>query len=217
MINLLEKIWPANFSNKSAYICGGEYSLSLNSTNNLGRRRRFVKPRRVREVREHKINLEIRSEKIRLIEIGGEPANEVLSPREAMEIADRMEMDLVEISPNAVPPVAKIIEYSKFAYDLKKKKKEQKAKQHQTTLKEIRFGPNTDDHDFEFKMKNAEKFLKEGNKLKTFIQFRGRNIIYKDRGRDLMDRIEERLEDVGKVEMRPKMEGRRMIMILTPK
>lgn len=183
----------------------------------MGRRRRFVKPRRIREVREHKINLEIRSETIRLIEIGGEPANDVLTPREAMDIADKMEMDLVEISPNAVPPVAKIIEYSKFAYDLKKKKKEQKAKQHQTTLKEIRFGPNTDDHDFDFKMKSAEKFLKEGNKLKTFIQFRGRNIIYKDRGRDLMQRIEERLEGCSKVEMRPKMEGRRMIMILTPK
>lgn len=183
----------------------------------LGRRRRFVKPRRAREVREHKINLEIRADQVRLVEIAGETTNEVVTTREAQAIADENEMDLVEISPKAQPPIAKVIEYSKFAYDLKKKKKEQKAKQHQTTLKEIRFGPNTDEHDFNFKMKNAEKFLQEGNKLKTFIQFRGRNIIYKDRGRDLMHRIEERLEDVGKVEMMPKMEGRRMIMILSPK
>ena len=126
-------------------------------------------------------------------------------------------MDLVEITPNAEPPVCKVIEYSKFAYDLRKKKKEQKANQHQTTIKEIRFGPNTDDHDFNFKVKNAEKFLSEGNKLKTFIQFRGRNIIYKDRGRDLMDRIAESLEEVGKIEMQPKMEGRRMVMIMSPR
>lgn len=183
----------------------------------MGRRRRFVKPRRAREVREHKINLEIRADQVRLVEIAGETTNEVVTTREAQAIANENEMDLVEISPKAQPPIAKVIKYSKFAYDLKKKKKEQKAKQHQTTLKEIRFGPNTDEHDFNFKMKNAEKFLQEGNKLKTFIQFRGRNIIYKDRGRDLMYRIEERLEDVGKVEMMPKMEGRRMIMILSPK
>ncbi len=184
---------------------------------NLGRRKRFVKPRRAREVREHKINLEIRHPEIRIVEIAGEEANEVLPTKEAQKIADAHGMDLVEITPKAQPPVCKVIEYSKFAYALKKKKKEQRVKQHQTTIKEIRFGPNTDDHDFNFKVKNAEKFLSEGNKLKTFIQFRGRNIIYKDRGRDLMDRIAESLEDVGKIEMQPKMEGRRMVMIMSPK
>ena len=172
---------------------------------------------RVREVREHKINMEIKYDHVRVIEIAGEAANEVMSAKEANVLAHEQGMDLVEITAQATPPVVKVIDYSKFAYDLKKQKKEQKAKQHQTTLKEIRFGPNTDDHDFNFKLKHAEKFLQEGNKLKTFVQFRGRNIIYKDRGLDLMDRLAEELEEVGKVEMQPKMEGRRMIMIMSPK
>ncbi|MDP5172063.1 MAG: translation initiation factor IF-3 [Bacteroidia bacterium] len=172
---------------------------------------------RVREVREHKINMEIKYDQVRVIEIAGEAANEVMSAKEANVLAHEQGMDLVEITAQATPPVVKVIDYSKFAYDLKKQKKEQKAKQHQTTLKEIRFGPNTDDHDFNFKLKHAEKFLQEGNKLKTFVQFRGRNIIYKDRGLDLMDRLAEELEEVGKVEMQPKMEGRRMIMIMSPK
>ena len=172
---------------------------------------------RVREVREHKINMEIKYDHVRVIEIAGEAANEVMSAKEANVLAHEQGMDLVEITAQATPPVVKVIDYSKFAYALKKQKKEQKAKQHQTTLKEIRFGPNTDDHDFNFKLKHAEKFLQEGNKLKTFVQFRGRNIIYKDRGLDLMDRLAEELEEVGKVEMQPKMEGRRMIMIMSPK
>ncbi len=172
---------------------------------------------RVRTVREHKINMEIRYDEVRVIEIAGESTNEVMSAKEAMNIAREQEMDLVEITAQASPPVVKVIDYTKFAYDLKKQKKEQRAKQHQTTLKELRFGPNTDDHDFNFKVKHAEKFLQEGNKLKTFVQFRGRNIIYKDRGFDLMGRLADELIEVGKVEMEPKMEGRRMIMIMSPK
>ena len=138
---------------------------------------------------------------------------------EALGIADEMEMDLVLIAPNADPPVCRIIEYTKFAYDLKKKRKAAKANQQKTVLKEIRFGPNTDDHDFEFKLRHAKKFLSEGNKLKVYVQFRGRNILYKDRGKDMLNRFAEALEDYGKVEVRPdtrRLEGRRLIMIISP-
>lgn len=192
------------------------YIHSLNHLHHL-RRKKQSRPMRVRTVREHKINMEIRYDEVRVIEIAGESTNEVMSAKEAMNIAREQEMDLVEITAQASPPVVKVIDYTKFAYDLKKQKKEQRAKQHQTTLKELRFGPNTDDHDFNFKVKHAEKFLQEGNKLKTFVQFRGRNIIYKDRGFDLMGRLADELIEVGKVEMEPKMEGRRMIMIMSPK
>ncbi len=131
-------------------------------------------------------------------------------------IADELELDLVEIVPKANPPVCRVIEYSKLKYEIKKREKEQKSKQHAVVVKEIRFGPNTDDHDFTFKLRHAEKFLEEGNKLKAYVQFRGRNIVFKDRGREILNRFAEALEEHGKVEMKPKMEGRRMIMIMTP-
>lgn len=132
-------------------------------------------------------------------------------------MAEEAEMDLIMISPKADPPVTRIQDYAKFAYDLKKSKKVQQARQHQTTMKELRFGPNTDEHDLEFKMKHAEKFLQEGNKLKTYVHFRGRSIIYKDRGREVLARIAERLEEFSVIEQAPTMNGRRMIMILAPK
>lgn len=132
-------------------------------------------------------------------------------------MAEDNEMDLIMISPKADPPVTRIQDYAKFAYTLKKAKKAQQAKQHQTTMKELRFGPNTDDHDLEFKMKHAEKFLQEGNKLKTYVHFRGRSIIYKDRGREVLARIAERLEEFSVIEQAPTMNGRRMIMILAPR
>ncbi len=127
-----------------------------------------------------------------------------------------MGLDLVEISPKASPPVCKIIDYSKFKYEQKKRQKEMKAKAHKTVIKEIRFGPNTDQHDLDFKTKHAINFLKEGNKVKAYFQFYGRTIVYKDRGRDLLERFAENLTEYGKVEQHIKQEGRRMILMMTP-
>lgn len=128
-----------------------------------------------------------------------------------------MELDLVEISPTANPPVCKVIDYRKFLYDQKKKQKEMKAKSAKIVVKEIRLGPNTDDHDFNFKLKHAENFLKEGAKVKVEVFFKGRTIVYKDKGELMLLRFAQELEDVGKVEQLPKLEGKRMIMILTQK
>ncbi len=128
-----------------------------------------------------------------------------------------MGLDLVEISPKADPPVCKITDYKKFLYEQKKKQKELKAKQSKVVIKEIRFGPNTDDHDFNFKLKHARKFLEDGCKVKSFVFFRGRAIVFKDRGEILLLRFATELEDVGVVEQMPKLEGKRMIMMINPK
>ncbi len=128
-----------------------------------------------------------------------------------------MELDLVEISPNANPPVCKVIDYKKFLYDKKKKEKELKAKASKVIVKEIRLGPHTDDHDFEFKLKHAEKFLIEGAKVKVDVFFKGRNIIYKEKGEIILLKFAQALEEFGKVEKMPKLEGKRMILIITPK
>lgn len=136
---------------------------------------------------------------------------------EALKIADQQELDLVEISPNADPPVCKIMDYKKFVYEQKKRDKMLKAKSTQVTIKEIRFGPQTDEHDYEFKRKNAEKFLKEGSKVKAFVFFKGRSIIYKDQGQILLLRLAQDLEEWGKVEAMPVLEGKRMIMFIAPK
>ena len=128
-----------------------------------------------------------------------------------------MELDLVEISPKAVPPVCRIVEYKKFLYDQKKKQKEIKAKQQKVTVKEIRFGPNTDDHDFQFKLKHARKFLEDGAKLKAYVFFRGRTIVFKERGEILLLKFAQELEDVGVVEQMPKLEGKRMTIMFNPK
>ena len=132
-------------------------------------------------------------------------------------MATEKELDLVEISPKADPPVCKIMDYRKFLYEQKKKEKELKAKQSKIVLKEIRFGPNTDDHDFEFKLKHAKKFLTDGAKVKAYVFFRGRSIVYKDRGEILLLRFATELEDFGVVEQMPKLEGKRMIMLINPK
>lgn len=192
------------------------YFICITNKTHLRRSRRR-KPAPRRETRTHAINHEIRAAQVRVVEIGDDKVNEVVSIRDALRMAEDAEMDLIMISPKADPPVTRIQDYSKFAYDLKKSKKAQQAKQHQTTMKELRFGPNTDEHDLEFKMKHAEKFLAEGNKLKTYVHFRGRSIIYKDRGREILDRIAERLEELAVIEQQPTMNGRRMIMILAPK
>lgn len=136
---------------------------------------------------------------------------------EALRLADEFELDLVEISPNADPPVCKIMDYKKFVYEQKKREKALKAKSTQVVIKEIRFGPQTDEHDYEFKRKNAEKFLKEGAKLKAFVFFKGRSIIYKDQGQILLLRLATDLEEYGKVEAMPVLEGKRMIIFIAPK
>ena len=140
----------------------------------------------------------------------------VYPTQKALEIAEELELDLVEISPNATPPVCKVIDYKKFLYEQKKREKEMKAKATKVVIKEIRFGPQTDDHDYEFKKKHGEKFLKEGSKVKAYVFFKGRSIIYKDQGEILLLRLATDLEDYGKVEQMPKLEGKRMTMFLAP-
>jgi translation initiation factor IF-3 len=137
--------------------------------------------------------------------------------QEALKMAQEQALDLVEISPNADPPVCKIIDYNKFLYEKKRKEKEMKAKSKASEVKEIRFTPNTDDHDFDFKAKHAEKFLKEGNKVKAYVQFKGRAIQFKERGELLLLKFAERLNDSGVLEGMPKMEGKRMLAIWAPK
>merc|ERR1711916_219053 len=137
--------------------------------------------------------------------------------RKALAIAEEQELDLVEISPKANPPVCKIMDYKKFLYEQKKREKALKAKASKVVIKEIRFGPQTDDHDYQFKKKHAEKFLKEGAKLKAFVFFKGRSIVYKDQGQILLLKLAQELEELGKVEQMPKLEGKRMIMYIAPK
>ena len=137
--------------------------------------------------------------------------------RKAKEIAGELELDLVEISPKAVPPVCKVIDYKKFLYEQKKREKTLKAKASKVVVKEIRFGPNTDEHDFEFKKKHAVKFLESGAKLKAYVFFKGRSIIFKDKGQILLLRLAQELEDVGTVEQMPRLEGKRMTMFIASK
>ncbi|MFT5337451.1 MAG: translation initiation factor IF-3 [Luteibaculaceae bacterium] len=170
---------------------------------------------RVQKENPHRINGEIPEGEVRLI-IEGEGA-EIISVSKGLEKAEAMGLDFVEISPKAIPPVCKIIDYKKFLYDQKKKQKELKAKQVKVTIKEIRFGPNTDDHDFQFKLKHAHSFLQEGSKVKAYVFFKGRTIVFKERGEILLLRFAQELEEVGIVEQMPKLEGKRMIMMITPK
>jgi len=141
----------------------------------------------------------------------------VYSLEDALRIAREQNLDLVEISPKAEPPVCRIVDYSKFKYDLKKKQREMKAKTQKVVQKEIRFGPNTDDHDFEFKVKHARSFLSDGAKVKAYVHFVGRTIVFKERGEVLLLKFAQALEDVAKVEQLPKLEGKRMFLFLAPK
>lgn len=174
---------------------------------------RFV-PRNKKEP-EHRINHRITAPQVRLV--GDNVPNGVFDIREAQRMAQDQGVDLVEIAPAAVPPVCRVIDYNKFLYDKKKKEKEIKAKQVKQVTKEIRFTPNTDDHDFDFKSRHAEKFLQEGAKVKAYVQFRGRMIVFKDRGELLLLKFIERLKDTGSAENLPKLEGNRMWVILNPK
>ncbi len=164
---------------------------------------------------EHRTNHMIKSPEVRLVGDNVEPG--IYSTMEAQKIAHSQQLDLVEISPGANPPVCKIIDYNKFLYEEKKKKKEMKAKSKTSEVKEIRFTPNTDDHDFEFKVKHAEKFLKDGDKVKAHVQFKGRAIMFKERGELLLLKFADRLKDVGALEGLPKMEGKRMLVMFAPR
>jgi translation initiation factor IF-3 len=169
----------------------------------------------IRKEPEHRINYYIRVPQVRLV--GDNVQVGVYPTSEALKMAQQMELDLVEISAQADPPVCKIIDYNKFLYDKKKKEKEMKAKAKSAELKEIRFTPGTDDHDFDFKARHAENFLKEGNKVKAYVQFKGRAIMFKERGELVLLKFAERLADVGQVEGLPKLEGKRMLMVIAPK
>lgn len=163
----------------------------------------------------HRINGNIRSREVRLV--GDNVEQGVYTIQEALRMADELELDLVEISPTAEPPVCKIVDYQKFLYQQKKKQKEAKAKSVKVVVKEIRFGPQTDDHDFNFKLKHAKSFLEEGSKLKAYVFFKGRSILFKEQGEVLLLRFATELEDYGKVDQLPALEGKRMIMMMSPK
>lgn len=171
---------------------------------------------RRREVEEpYKINHHIKALSVRVV--GENVVTGVYTIEQARKIAEEVGLDLVEISPNAEPPVCRVVDYSKFKYEQKKKQKELKAKTHKVTVKEIRFGPNTDEHDFEFKVKHAINFLKAGDKVKAYVHFVGRTIVYKERGELLLSNFIKALEEHAKVELAPKLEGKRMFVFLVPK
>jgi translation initiation factor IF-3 len=161
------------------------------------------------------VNEKIKAQMVRVV--GEDFEQKIVSIKEALDIARSMDLDLVEISPTANPPVCKLVDYSKFLYEMKRKQKELKAKSAKIVVKEIRLGPNTDDHDFDFKLKHAANFLQEGAKVKVEVFFRGRTIVYKDKGEIIMLKFAQALIEYGKVESLPKLEGKRMIMILSPK
>ncbi|UTW68206.1 translation initiation factor IF-3 [bacterium SCSIO 12643] len=162
------------------------------------------------------MNEKITARQVRLV--GGEDGDAgVVSTRDALKRAEDQGLDLVEISAKTDPPICKILDYKKFLYDQKKKQKEIKAKTTKISIKEIRFGPNTDDHDYEFKKKHAIKFLEEGSKLKAYVFFKGRSIVFKEQGQILLLRLAQELDDYGSVEQMPKLEGKRMIMFIAPK
>ena len=168
---------------------------------------------RVPEVRLVGENLEVLSEVAGMEVKGGE----VYNTRQVREWATQLQLDMVEISPNAAPPVVRVVDFNKFLYEKKRKEKEIKSKAAKTVIKEIRFGPNTDDHDFEFKSKHAISFLEEGSKVKAYVQFKGRAIMFQDRGQLLLLKFAERLAEVGALESMPKLEGKRMFAIFQPK
>ena len=163
---------------------------------------------------QYRINEQIRVREVRIV---GDGESTVVSTREALDMAHDQGVDLVEISPNANPPVCRLIDYSKFLYQQKKRQKEMKAKQVKVEVKEIRFGPQTDEHDYQFKLKHAKEFLEEGNKVRAYVFFRGRSILFKEQGEVLLLRFANDLEEFGKVEGMPSLEGKKMFLYLAPK
>lgn len=164
---------------------------------------------------QYRINEQIRAREVRIV--GDDVESQVMQTRDAIKLAQQKEVDLVEISPNAEPPVCRLIDYSKFLYQQKKRQKELKAKQVKIEVKEIRFGPQTDDHDYNFKLKHAQGFLSDGDKVKAYVFFRGRSILFKEQGEVLLLRFANDLEEYGKVESMPVLEGKRMTMFIAPK
>lgn len=164
---------------------------------------------------QHKINENITVPKVRVV--GDNIVSDIYPISEALAMAKEAELDLVMITEKADPPVCRVIDYRKFLYEQKKKEKELKTKQQKVVIKEIRFGPQTDEHDYEFKKRHARSFLEEGSKLKAYVFFKGRSIIFKDQGEILLLKLAQELEDIGKVEQLPKLEGKRMIMMMAPK
>ena len=173
-------------------------------------------PRKQDKENPNRINDEITAPEVRVVGDNIEQPT-VMPLRDALRLADEMELDLIEISPKAVPPVCRIADYQKFLYQQKRKAKELKANQAKVVVKEIRFGPQTDDHDYNFKLKHAENFIKEGAKVKAYVFFRGRSIVFKEQGEILLLRFATDLEEIAKVEMMPKLDGKKMNMILAPK
>lgn len=163
---------------------------------------------------QYHVNEQIRAKEVRIV---GDNGSQVVPLRQALDMARQQGVDLVEISPNAQPPVCRIIDYSKFLYQQKKHAKEMKAKQVRVEVKEIRFGPQTDEHDYNFKLKHAKEFLTEGNKVRAYVFFRGRSILFKEQGEVLLLRFANDLEEVGKVEQMPQLEGKKMFLYLAPK
>ena len=164
---------------------------------------------------QYRVNEQIRAREVRIV--GDDIESTVLPTRDALHLAEQKGVDLVEISPNAEPPVCRLIDYSKFIYQQKKRQKEMKAKQVKVEVKEIRFGPQTDDHDYNFKLKHAQGFLSDGDKVKAYVFFRGRSILFKEQGEVLLLRFAQDLEEYGKVESMPVLEGKRMTMFIAPK
>lgn len=192
----------------------------------MAKRSNHRRNQRHEDKQKYRINFLIRVPEIRLVgdnleevskAVGREVTSDIYSTKMVLDWADKMNLDLVEISPKAAPPVCRIIDYKKFLYQKKKKDKELKSKAVKTVVKEIRFGPNMGDHDFEFKLRHAKGFLEEGAKVKCYVHFRGRTIVFKDRGELLLLRFIKELEELGAPEAMPKMEGRRMIVIISPK
>ena len=163
---------------------------------------------------QYRVNEQIRVREVRVV---GEDGSQVMPTRQALDMARQMEVDLVEISPNAQPPVCRLIDYSKFLYQQKKHQKEMKQKQVKVEVKEIRFGPQTDEHDYQFKLKHAKEFLEDGNKVRAYVFFRGRSILFKEQGEVLLLRFANDLEEYCKVEQLPKLEGKKMFHFLAPK
>ena len=180
-----------------------------------GSRPPFQGPRMPRKEEPYAINDRIRAREVRVV--GDNVENGVYPIQQALKMADELELDLVEISPTAQPPVCKILDYQKFLYQQKKRLKEQKAKATKVVVKEIRFGPQTDDHDYNFKLKHAQSFLQEGSKVKAYVFFKGRSILFKEQGEVLLLRFANDLEELGKVEQMPVLEGKRMIIMISPK
>lgn len=173
-----------------------------------------MKTDKKKEANQYRINEQIRAKEVRIV---GDDGAIVVPLRQALDMARQREEDLVMISPNAEPPVCRIIDYSKFLYQQKKKAKEMKQKQVKVEVKEIRFGPQTDEHDYNFKLKHAQEFLSEGNKVRAYVFFRGRSILFKEQGEVLLLRFANDLEEYGKVEQMPKLEGKKMFLFMAPK